>query len=131
MIIISFIPPYYPKKELNNNKLIKNLERTIKYGELNFNVSIKKSKYFMGICDLSYTGSIDGEKLNSIYNNIPFGEKYYNFPIEDLKKLDIPGIIFGPYGKDLHKNTERINIPYSFEVLPKLYEYLIYDIFTD
>ncbi len=37
-----------------------------------------------------------------------------------MKKLGIKAVNFGVHGKDAHKWTERLYMPYSFEVLPKL-----------
>ena len=36
--------------------------------------------------------------------------------------------MLGGWGKDFHQNSERLNIPYSFDVLPKLYMRIIADI---
>ena len=47
-------------------------------------------------------------------------EKLYNVPLDKIKKLNIPAINYGCFGKDAHKWTERVYMPYSFNVLPKL-----------
>lgn len=82
----------------------------------------------MGICDLCYTG-VKSENMRDISSNILGLNKNYTFPIESLKKIDIPSVVFGGFGKDFHKYTERLNIPYSLEILPKLYEHLILKLF--
>jgi arginine utilization protein RocB len=38
-----------------------------------------------------------------------------------LKKLDVPVTNFGPIGKDDHKNTERLHLPYFLDTLPFLF----------
>ena len=37
-----------------------------------------------------------------------------------LFRLDVPVANIGPAGKDSHKKTERLEIAYSLEVIPRL-----------
>lgn len=131
MIIIAFIPPYYPHKYLKAEnsescKFINAVDSTIKYAEENFQEKILKTNYFMGISDASYTGISSDIPLAELISNIVGYDIIYKLPIKELSKLNIPVIIFGGQGKDLHKYTERLNIPYSFEVIPELYRHMIY-----
>lgn len=133
-IIIGFAPPYYPNKHLMEEKpddliLLKIVDDILKYAKESFNTDIEKDHYYMALCDLSYTGITDKKGLNTIASNILGINKSYNLPVDELSKLDIPSIAFGGFGKDFHKFSERLNIPYSFEVVPNLYEKAIYDLF--
>ena len=47
-------------------------------------------------------------------------EQLYPLPFEKMRALGIKSVNFGVHGKDAHKWTERLYMPYSFEVLPKL-----------
>ncbi|MPN28931.1 Protein RocB [bioreactor metagenome] len=49
----------------------------------------------------------------------------YNLPLEEIKKLNVPVLNYGPHGKDPHKFTERILVDYSFEIVPELVRYMI------
>jgi arginine utilization protein RocB len=51
---------------------------------------------------------------------MPLWERGYDLPLSALQKIDIPGVILGPIGKDAHKITERVELNYSFNVLPFL-----------
>ncbi|OBR96927.1 succinyl-diaminopimelate desuccinylase [Clostridium ragsdalei P11] len=131
MIIISFIPPYYPHKYLKaenseGSKFINAVDSTIKYAGEKFQESIIKTNYFMGISDASYTGIDSDIPLAELISNIVGYDIIYKLPVKELSKLNIPVVIFGGQGKDLHKYTERLNVPYSFEVIPKLYRHMIY-----
>jgi arginine utilization protein RocB len=53
---------------------------------------------------------------------MPGWNEIYSLPIESIQKLNVPVVNIGPYGKDAHKFTERVNVPYSFEVMPKILE---------
>lgn len=130
MIVISFIPPYYPHKHLHgineeHNKFINVIEQTIQYAQENFGEKIIKDDFFMGISDLSYTGIGDSENLDSLASNIVGYGINYSLPLEALSKLNIPGVVFGGEGKDFHKYSERLNVPYSFNVVPELYKRII------
>ena len=54
----------------------------------------------------------------------------YKLPLEDIKKLNLPVINYGPHGRDPHKFTERILVDYSYEVASKLIRDLVYEIFN-
>lgn len=135
-IIIAFAPPYYPYKAhrsegLNDTekRFYHAVDEALDYAISEFNEQIAKENYFMGICDLSYTGLDDTGAVNIVSNNMPGINNLYKLPLEEIKKLHIPGVVFGGYGKDFHKYTERLNVPYSFRTVPYLYEKLIYSLF--
>lgn len=107
------------------------MDTAIDYAESKFKEHISKENYFMGICDLSYTGLDDIEAVNIVSGNIPGINNIYKLPLEEIKELNIPGIVFGGWGKDFHKYTERLNIPYSLKIVPYLYEKLIYSLFEE
>lgn len=130
MIVIGFAPPYYPHKSTySNNKANKAfldaVNKTVNYAKEKFNQELIKEDYFMGICDLSYTGTSNTRGLDTVSNNMPALNKCYSFPTKELTELNIPGAVFGGFGKDFHKYTERLNLSYSMDIVPELYEYLI------
>lgn len=131
MIIIGFAPPYYPNRSVDpgsehGRKLLEAVDNLIGYAKEKYGEKFEKDVCFTGISDLSYTGMEDNAGSEEMFKNL-LGLNYsYMFPVEQLKKLDIQGVILGCYGKDLHKYTERLNIPFNFNVLPDLYEHIIY-----
>lgn len=133
MIIIGFAPPFYPDKHINTENIqglsfMNAINKVIEYADDKYGINIKKDNYFMGICDMSYTGLSDSGSIgiDKIASNMLCSNLNYSLPVESLKKLDIPGAVFGGYGKDFHKYTERLNLSYSLNVVPDLYEQLIY-----
>lgn len=130
MIIVSFIPPYYPHKYLHDTdeksrKFIDVINKTIEYADEKFNEKIIKNDFFMAISDLSYTGIDEKLDLDCLSSNIVGYGITYDLPLESLSRLNIPGVVFGGEGKDFHKNTERLNVPYSLKIVPELYKHLI------
>ena len=132
-IIIGFAPPYYPNKHLNaavreDEVLIKAIEDGVKFSEKEYNTKIELDHYYMGLCDMSYTGVDDLDSLTTIVSNIIGINKCYHMPVEELSMLNIPSVVFGGFGKDFHKYSERVNIPYSFSIVPNVFEKVIYDL---
>ncbi|WP_157132484.1 hypothetical protein [Clostridium carboxidivorans] len=133
MIIVSFIPPYYPHKYLReedakDKKFINSIDKTIEYAHEKFNEKIIKEDFFMGISDLSYTGIENNKNISGLSSNIVGYGISYDLPLEALSKLSIPAIVFGGEGKDFHKYSERLNVPYTLNVVPELYEHIIYSL---
>ena len=78
-------------------------------------------RFFPSLSDSSYLKiDDDNHSIDKLISNFPEYRKLYNVPIKGIKKLNIPAINYGCFGKDAHKWTERVYMPYSFEVLPKL-----------
>lgn len=131
MIVIYFSPPYYPHVGLRGEgeteqRILAAAEKVIAYAKENFDEEIFHQPYFQGISDLSFFALQDGEEvLNYLRPNIPSWGYRYSIPLEEIKKLNIPVINLGPHGRDAHKFTERIELKYSFEVVPKLQRLLV------
>jgi arginine utilization protein RocB len=135
MIIIGFAPPYYPDRypdisTQNGKSFMEVLDSIIEYARDKHNDIMVKDDYYMGICDLSYTGFNEKLDINKISNNLVGLNQTYMFPADKLKMLDIPGIVLGVYGKDLHKYTERLHLPYSLDILPDIYDFAIKELLT-
>lgn len=130
MIVIAFIPPYYPdvymsKEGKDAAKLMQCCDDVIKYAKEEFGETLKMKDYYMGISDLSYTGLAENMNFDSIFENLAGINMIYQFPEKDLKEFKVPSVVLGGYGKDFHKHTERLHKHYNFDVLPQLYIRLI------
>lgn len=128
MIIIAFAPPYYPDRFPRGDKaekLLKVVDETIAFAKEKFNEKFALKHYYLEICDMSYTGLDSDEIMKNISPNMPGLNKNYILPLENLKEIDIPAVVIGGYGKDCHKYTERLNLPFSLGVIPSLYEFVI------
>ena len=133
MIILSFIPPYYPDvymdpADADAGRLLAAAKDVIDYARRQFNEHLELKDYYMGLSDLSYTGLGEDAGFDTLFKNLAGAGLTYDFPLQALKQLHVPGIVLGGWGKDFHQNSERQNIPYSFDVLPKLYMRIIADI---
>lgn len=80
-------------------------------------------RFYPSLSDSSYLSMDETEEsLRSLTQNFPGFDLMFPLPLENIRKLSIPAVNFGGFGKDAHKWTERVNLPYTFGVLPKLIE---------
>ncbi|OOO61598.1 M20/M25/M40 family metallo-hydrolase [Clostridium tepidum] len=130
MIVIAYNVPYYPHRYFSHENpkytnLLDSLDSMRIYAKEKYNIDLEKENFFMGISDLSYTGLDEKFDIERICKNMPGLGHTYKFPEKELKKFDIPSVIFGGFGKDFHKYTERLNISYSMDIVPDLYMYIL------
>lgn len=132
-IVVALSGPYYPHVHNNftSHKLNFDLETVIndltysKYGTL-----YESKNFFMGICDLSYaTWSGNDSAIESIKANSPGWDTFYKIPFSHLKTLNMPVVNIGPWGKDLHKTTERVYKKDVLEIVPDILIKIIHTCF--
>jgi arginine utilization protein RocB len=106
------------KNALEKN-MIKAVENAVNSTDTEYKLVCKK--FFPYIADLSYAAAPNDPKIiAALKNNTPgFGTKY-DLPLDDIADLNLPVLNIGPFGKDAHQFTERIEKTYSFEVAPEL-----------
>lgn len=130
-VILAMAPPYYPS---TNNSLI--AEKSIKindaieelkiYAKENFDEEYIVQSYFTGISDLSYAMFVsEQEDIDYISNNMLMWNDIYYIPLDIIKELSMPVINVGPFGRDLHKYTERVLKEDLFYKTPQLVDLVI------
>jgi len=130
-IILLYVPPYYPHIKPNQDiprwaHALEIVNQVSAFAKSEFNEEVFVEKFFPGLCDLSYVCLQNAEDvIENIRPNMPNWGFTYELPVETIKQLDIPVMNIGPYGKDAHKNTERLHIDYSFQVYPAMLTYAI------
>ncbi|MDO4269323.1 MAG: M20/M25/M40 family metallo-hydrolase [Eubacteriales bacterium] len=82
--------------------------------------TVKLQQFFPSLTDSSYLKiDDDADSVAALQQNFPGYQKLYPVPLETAKALNIPAVNYGVWGKDCHKWTERIYMPYSFGKLPE------------
>lgn len=105
--LIAFAPPYYPAT--NSNLMGKtNFAKVLQ--ALAAVQPVILQEYFLGVSDCSYLGSTLQTPDTSFAVNTPLWGRTYSFEQGVLAQLQIPFLLLGPWGKDLHQTTERVNI---------------------
>ena len=87
--------------------------------------------FFTGLSDLSYAiYSFDKQTMAFTKGIMPLWGEIYSIPFEVIQEMSVPVINIGPWGKDFHKNTERVFVPDLCERTPALIEAAIRFVFT-
>lgn len=133
LIVLFYSPPFYPTVSSKGDKLIeKSVEKLQQYGRNKYQVELTRQHYFPGLSDLSFLKLEEDRKtLYMLTSNMPLYGKGYYLPIQELMKLNIPIVNVGPYGKDAHKWTERIHLPFSFSIFPDLLSFTIRELLKE
>lgn len=122
-VIIFFAPPFLPHNYLKqtnegNNLLQSTIQSILKNMQTETGERFVLKKFFPYLADGSFLSIHEtDEELKPLLENFPKWEQLYPLPYETIRKLNIPSINMGVYGKDGHKWTERVYKPYSFSVL--------------
>lgn len=134
LVVIALAPPYYPS---TNNSMLHDTEEINKLidGIGNFandelGLGVYTQNYFTGISDLSYglfTGN--NENIDYISGNMIFWGDMYSIPLKDIRELSMPVLNIGPWGRDLHKYTERVYKKDLFDTVPRLIDFVVRSIF--
>jgi arginine utilization protein RocB len=114
-IVYGLIPPYYPNvSNLFMDDLGEDVaglsDKLIKFTGEEFNQDYKTEYFYTGISDLSYSSIEKSEEIYAaLKESMPLLGDFYEVPVELIEKISMPCINIGPWGKDFHKLTERVN----------------------
>ncbi len=125
--VLGFAPPYYPalnsRKISGKGHIIDECYNLIRdYSHDKFNYDLTYENYTVGLSDCSYCAVDKVFDYNSFSLNTPMWGKLYSIDFENIERLNIPSIIFGPWGKDYHQATERVNKESLTVIVPELIE---------
>ena len=126
LIVLFFAPPYCPHNTLKfeiseEAQLYQDMKDFIEdFGKEN-DIDFKILNFYPSLTDSSFI-KIDDDKdsISRLMEDFPEYEQLYPADLHGIKELNIPGFNFGGFGKDAHKKTERVYMPYTFKILPEL-----------
>jgi arginine utilization protein RocB len=127
-VVIALSPPYYPS--VHNDEFQDLPDRVdsltdylIGIAKNRWQEAYHKKNYLMGLTDLSYAALQNSEGIVPVIGpNMPLWQKTYDLPFAGMEALSVPVINIGPWGKDLHKFTERVFKTDLVERTPALLE---------
>lgn len=122
-VVLYYAAPYCPHNTLQgrDDKLVSEIQEISKQVEKETGEQYRLMRFFPSLSDSSYLKIDDSQdSIDMLLNNFPGVERLYPIPLGKIKQINIPAINYGCYGKDAHKWTERVHIPYTFGVLPLL-----------
>ena len=127
MIVLFYAPPYYPAVCSTDEETIQALlPEILKHAKKQYNIDFIHQNYFSGLSDLSYIGTQVQANTNALVANMPVWGRSYTIPLDMFEKLAIPVLNMGPWGKDAHKMTERLQLHYSLEFTREMLEWSIH-----
>lgn len=124
-IVLYYAPPYCPHNTIQGEqeKLRQELMKITGEIEEECDEKFRFMRFYPSLSDSSYLAMDETDKsLQALVDNFPGMDLMFPLPLENIRKLSIPAVNFGGFGKDAHKWSERVNLPYTFGVLPKLIE---------
>ena len=126
VVVLALAPPYYPA--VNNAMLGAKADgvNSILKEALEHFGDFKIKNIYTGISDLSYAMFIsDDDVITYIKQNMMMWGNQYSIPLELIKELTTPILNIGPWGKDIHKYTERVYLPDLYYKSPKVTDFVI------
>jgi len=133
LVVLYFAPPFYPAVTSAEHPVIRFAIEAVKaHAKTAHALTLRETAYFPGLSDLSYTSLGQAESdVDELRANMPSLLRGYELPLDALRQLNIPVMNVGPYGKDAHKWTERLEMNYSFDVVPSLLQVALHALFQD
>jgi len=122
IVVLALSPPYYPavsnamlgEKAAKVNAIVSGLE------------GCQIKNIYTGISDLSYSMfTADDDAISYIEDNMLMWGHSYTIPIGLIKELSTPILNIGPWGKDIHKYTERVFLPDLFYEAPRVTDFVV------
>src|SRR5205814_2055728 len=122
--ILGFASLPYPSVYLGNDSereatvrhaIIEEIERS----RAELGVSLGVRGFFQGISDMSFLGRSDRSELAFIAENTPPWGTGIRWDLDRDVTAGLPTINVGPWGRDFHQRLERVQVAYSFGVLPE------------
>ena len=134
-VVFGLIPPYYPN--VSNQFLrdlpdeIRDLGQTLnRFTQARFGQEYVSRHFFTGISDLSYASISDSrEIIRSLEQFMPLFGRLYDIPAAAIEQISMPCINIGPWGKDLHKLTERVLEQDLYERTPEIIRHALEVVF--
>ena len=127
--MITLAPPYYPHSSLDDSPADRKMRETaalvVAHAHQEHGVELVHAPFFPALSDMSYLRLSPSVDPAAVAINTPLWGTRYRVPLEEIRQLDLPFINIGPQGKDAHRFTERLQLPYSLNVVPDLLRHAV------
>jgi arginine utilization protein RocB len=132
--VVGLASLYYPPVQLDPHRpqaarLAAAVARQIAAVGRDAGLPIGQYRFYPGISDKSFLGSREAAaNLAVMAANTPVWAARIAFDYSAIAALDLPVVNIGPWGRDYHQRLERVQMPYSFGVLPELVWRVVQDL---
>ena len=122
VVVIALSPPYYPAV---NNAVLGDKAAKVN-AIVNCLDGCQIKNIYTGISDLSYSMfTANDDAVSYIEDNMLMWGHSYTIPIGLIRELSTPILNIGPWGKDIHKYTERVFLPDLYYESPQVTDFVI------
>lgn len=130
IVVLAMSPPFYPAV---NNEMLGEASKRVNellaevcgFTKNTLGLDVEVKSLYMGISDLSYSMFVSGDDVIDYMNNNMLMSGVYSMRLDIIKELSAPVLNIGPWGKDIHKYTERVYLPDLYENTPKVTDFII------
>ncbi|SHE64047.1 Arginine utilization protein RocB [Seinonella peptonophila] len=135
-IILFYSSPYIPRivvdeSEKKSKHLIEAVKRAVEKLQPQCEEPIQIRKFYPYLSDMSFVAISDTEfDIQHFEQNMPAWGRKYHYDVESIRELDVPVVNIGPYGKDAHKQWERVELNYSMQIVPNLVVQVMRELFA-
>lgn len=122
MIVLFYSPPFYPSVSSHHDPFVQEgVALAVDIAKESFDIDLEEVEYFTGLSDLSFIGPMSMKaSMEDLLKQMPIQGNGYQLPVDSMEAITMPVINIGPVGRDPHQWTERLELNYSFETLPKI-----------
>lgn len=127
--VVFFVPPYYPPNcPESPDPKYQQVQKTLSQVIAEFQPTVPEYQltvqpFFPYLSDASFCAYQKGEEQQqAIVCNMPCWGKGWQIDIDHVTRLNLPVLDIGVHGKGAHSYLERVHIPYTCQVLPRLIE---------
>lgn len=130
-VILFFSSSYFPRicldeKNERDHRLMRAVRKAVQEVQPQCSHPIEIRHFFPYISDMSFLAIHDKpEEIQALQKNLPGWGTKYQMDLAGIRSLQIPVVNIGPYGMDAHKQWERVEIPYSMNIVPKINQLVI------
>jgi arginine utilization protein RocB len=126
--VLGFAPPFYPAMcstgiSGKEGRIDEYFEALQNYSQAEYGIGLQKEQYTVALSDCSYAAIDKVFDYRSFADNTPLWGDLYRIDFELIEKINVPCMILGPYSKDYHRMTERVEKADLTERIPALTRY--------
>lgn len=131
LVVVALAPPLYPgftnSQILPEDHPILNLPNHVSaFTKEEFGIETRIERFFSGISDMSYAATTySTAEIDMIKENMPIWGEDYHINFGEIRELQIPVMNIGPWGKDIHTGTERVNKQSLLNENGKILQYVL------
>jgi arginine utilization protein RocB len=112
-VVIGVAPPYYGA--VSNDRLGWDSAQFLSSIQPNLQrlhgIRMVEASYATAMTDMSYMSCVDPQSAQQVMNNMALPSGIYDIDFAGIAEMNIPTLLIGPAGRDIHQAAERVYLP--------------------